>query len=99
MDATKSEPDLNAERIKAALDCAIRYGQMDGSDHKTWCIDQIVRILTGCPVETRVANDSSGTSYFYVVLGQSDEYQKLIAEACDGANGPYTYEWDTGVAP
>jgi len=27
------------------------------------------------------------------------EYTKLVAEACDGEDGPNTYEWDTGVAP
>lgn len=28
-----------------------------------------------------------------------DEYDKLVAEAKDGEDGPNTYEWDCGVAP
>lgn len=35
------------DRIKKALDIAFQYGQIDGDHHKTWVIDQIVRILTG----------------------------------------------------
>lgn len=38
--------ELN-KRIKKALDIAFQYGQIDGDHHKTWVIDQIVRILTG----------------------------------------------------
>lgn len=34
-------------RNKAALDIAIRHGQIDGDHHKAWVIDQIVRALTG----------------------------------------------------
>lgn len=34
-------------RIKRALDVLLRYGQIDGAHHKTWVIDQAVRILAG----------------------------------------------------
>lgn len=37
----------NEEKIQKALDIAVRYGQFDGSHHKAWAIDQIVRVLTG----------------------------------------------------
>jgi len=33
------------ERIKKAIDIAIRYGQIDGAHHKMWVIDQMVRAL------------------------------------------------------
>jgi hypothetical protein len=26
-------------------------------------------------------------------------YQSIVDAACDGEDGPNTYEWDTGVAP
>lgn len=29
----------------------------------------------------------------------SDDYDKLIRDACNGEDGPKTYEWDTGIAP
>ena len=86
-------------RIAAALDVAARYGQIDGSHHKAWCIEQIVRHLTGCPAETREAVDCNGKPYTYEALGESEEYQKLIAEACEGEDGPDTYSWDTGCIP
>lgn len=33
--------------ILKALDIAFSYGQIDGSHHKTWVIDQMVRLLCG----------------------------------------------------
>ena len=33
------------ERIKEALNLAWQYGQIDGSHHKMWVIDQMVRVL------------------------------------------------------
>lgn len=38
---------LVAKRIEGALNIANQYGQIDGDHHKTWVIDQMVRILTG----------------------------------------------------
>jgi hypothetical protein len=63
------------ERIDAAIDLAVRYGGLDGSHHKAWAIDQMVRVLAG------------------------PAYQSIVDAACDGEDGPNTYEWDTGVAP
>lgn len=34
------------ERIEKALEFAFQYGQIDGSHHRVWAIDQIVRILS-----------------------------------------------------
>lgn len=28
-----------------------------------------------------------------------DDYDKLVAEACSGEDGPGSYEWDCGIAP
>ena len=27
------------------------------------------------------------------------DYEQVVKDACDGEDGPETYEWDTGVAP
>lgn len=35
------------ERVKNALQIAWQYGQIGGEHHKTWVIDQIVRMLCG----------------------------------------------------
>ena len=68
-------PSSEESKIKAALELALRYGGTDGSHHKMWVIDQIVRALTG------------------------DKYDAWVVEACDGVDGPNTYEWDEGVPP
>jgi hypothetical protein len=39
------------ERIKAALNLAWRYGQIDGDWHKAWVIDRMVRALCGSEEE------------------------------------------------
>ena len=39
------------ERIKEALSIAWKYGQIDGSHHKMWVIDQIVKVLCGSKSE------------------------------------------------
>lgn len=35
------------DKIKAALEIAFSFSQIDGSHHKAWVIDQMVRKLTG----------------------------------------------------
>lgn len=35
------------EKINKAINLAVRYGGIDGSHHKDWVIDQIVRVLAG----------------------------------------------------
>lgn len=42
---------MNDERIEAALDLAWQYGQIDGSHHRVWVIDQMVRALCGSDEE------------------------------------------------
>lgn len=42
---------MNNERIKKALDIAWDYAQCDGSHHKMWVIDQMVRALCGSEEE------------------------------------------------
>jgi hypothetical protein len=46
--------------IKAALEIAERYGQIDGAHHKAWVIDQMVRALTGSDYEAWVAHSKDG---------------------------------------
>lgn len=48
------------ERITEAIEIAFRYGGIDGGHHKTWVIDQMVRILAGDAYDTVVANARSG---------------------------------------
>lgn len=42
---------MGDERIEKALDFAWQYGQIDGSHHKMWVIDQMVKALCGSEEE------------------------------------------------
>ncbi len=59
----------------------------------------MVRCLTGCPLVEKKAKDCNGKSYTYQTLGESQAYKELVAEACDGDDGPDSYEWDVGTPP
>lgn len=48
------------ERIELALEIAASYGQIDGSHHKAWVIDQMVRALTGDGYKKFVAENCDG---------------------------------------
>lgn len=87
------------DRIADALNFAQSYGQEDGGRHKMWVIDQMVRSLTGCPLEPREDVHADGTKYTYQALGESDEYRTFVAEHNAGEDGPDTYSWDEGIAP
>lgn len=88
-----------SDRIAKALDIAVKYGGIDGNHHKAWVIDRMVRALTGCPMVRVSATDCNGNPYEYLTEGESDEYRKLVADACAGSDGPNTYSWEVGIAP
>jgi hypothetical protein len=87
------------ERIQKALDIAAIYGGIDGSHHKAWVIDQMVRSLTACPMVPATAKDCRGEEYSFWRLGESDEYREFIRSHNEGEDGPETYEWDEGITP
>ena len=87
------------QRIKKALEFAVKYGGIDGSHHRAWVIDQMVRALTDCPVEHMSATSSVNSDLWFALQGDSLEYSELVRRACDGEDGPCTYTWDVGIAP
>lgn len=86
-------PQELQERIDRALECALRFGGIEGDHHRTWVIDQMVRSLLGCdfPPEEDAKN--------WPDLAPNDQYNTWVREACDGEDGPDTYTWETGIAP
>ena len=86
------------DKIRRALDMA-QNGSTDGAHHKTWVIDQLVRILTGCPTVMVDGIDSNNQSYTYPTFGESEEYEQWVREFQKGEDGPNTYEWETGTPP
>lgn len=87
------------DRIEKALEMAVRFGGIDGDHHKDWVIDQMVRALTGCPMVKKTAEDCRGEEYECETQGESEEYKALVKDACEGEDGPDSYEWNVGIAP
>lgn len=83
------------DRIAAALKIANDFAGDDGAHHKAYCIDQMVRALTGCPTVEKTALDYRQQPYTYEGMGESAEYEAFVATYSDGGE----YEWETGIAP
>lgn len=49
-----------ADRIEKAISLAIQYGGIDGAHHKTWVIDQMVRVLAGDRYAEIIADAKAG---------------------------------------
>jgi len=94
-----TSPELAAlhHRIGSALEIALAYGSSDGAHHKMWCIDQMVRELTGCPQVPVTRIDVRGNPYTFDTYGESPAYEAFLA-AARGEDNEYS-EWDSGIAP
>ncbi len=86
-------------RVANALGYIMQYGGIDGAHHKDWVLDQVVRALTGCPMETASSIDCNGNPYTYETQGESPEYIEWVRESKDGEDGPDTYGYSEGIAP
>ena len=78
----------DGDKIVNAIDQILKYGSIDGSLHKQWLLDRVLRILTECPIVTKTAIDCNGDEYSYADYGESGWYKNLIGE-----------DWDEGIAP
>lgn len=47
-------------KIRKAIELGIRYGQIDGSHHKMWTIDQMIRILAGEKYDEIITESKKG---------------------------------------
>jgi len=57
------------------------YGQIDGSHHKQWVLDQVARILKGSEIIVKQASWNNGTKEYRVSTGkESKEYKDWIEE-------------------
>ncbi len=85
--------------LQEVLDFIVKYSGIDVAHHKDWVLDQVVRMLTDCPMEERMGLDAYGDPYIYMALGESEEYKNLVANAKSGVDGPNTYDWEVGIPP
>lgn len=70
-----SELEQNNKIIKKALDIAYRYSQIDGSHHKAWVIDQMVRKLLGKKYKKWVKNYMFGNKTPEKAIADGDYYE------------------------
>ena len=79
----------NDHLIRAALNVAAEWGDIDGAHHKQWVIDQMVRALCGA------RRDTSGC------YGEDGTYQAWVGsvENTDAPDSDDWYSWDEGIAP
>jgi hypothetical protein len=75
------------------------YGGIDGNHHKTWLIDQIARILNGCPLRVVEARWDDNQTEYRVTVGTCDKYLTWVKDMNAGEDGPDTYAWEEGVPP
>lgn len=86
-----AHPAPEQPNVAGALDIAAECARYDGSHHKQWVFDQMVRNLTGCPMVPMVNTfTGDGVPYHFMGLGESEAYREFRA-----AN-PH---WTEGVAP
>lgn len=96
------------ESAARALSLLFAASQIDGSHHKAWVIDQVVRELTGDKYEAFVntysfegindVNDPEELAAWKAISSgdycEGDYPQKLVQKVEDGA-----YTWNDGMAP
>ena len=83
------------------------YGQIDGSHHKQWTLDQVARILKGTPVRVvearwQNADGSIETEYRPTLAEPSVDYLAWVDDMkgeWDDEEEMWEYDYDTGVAP
>lgn len=54
------DPVITRASVLDALYIVYQYSQIDGAHHKAWCLDQVVRALTGSAYEDFVAWTKDG---------------------------------------
>ena len=72
-----------------------KYGQIDGSHHKAWVLDQVARILKGGKVTAKIASWSDHPDEYRFSVGTSKEYKKWVKDMISDDE----YDYDEGIAP
>lgn len=91
------------DRVASALAVFFKYGQIDGSHHKAWAIDQAMRELTGDRYEDLINQYQFGltdaeTLAKYKILAAGEYYDgDFTDEEIDEFKEAYC-EWDSGIA-
>lgn len=84
-----------------AMEFLSNYGQIDGSHHKTWVLDQIARILNGTKVIVKLAKWEDGQKEYRCSTDKpSKKYRDWVKEMrVIDRDGSLIYNYDKGIAP
>ena len=77
-------------RIERALHVAKTEAMIDGVQHKVWVIDQMVRVLLGCPDIEEQFVGGDGETHTRAIKGESEAYLEFVTQ-CES--------WNIGEAP
>lgn len=101
----KDTPYANYTPADWVLEFIFRYGQIDGSHHKQWVIDQTAQILHGTPVIVKLAKWDDGNEEYRIWLDEpTQKYHDWVklyrgewvkTEYHEG----FEYSYDQGIAP
>jgi hypothetical protein len=91
--------ELDTRSTALALDLIGRYGGTDGEHHKSWVLDQVVRLLHGAPVRWSERRWEGGQREVDFEVGTCAAYETWVRELRAGEDGPETYGYDEGIAP
>lgn len=76
------------------------YSGIDGAHHQMWLVDQIARILKGCPVTADLATWSDNPPEYRFRVGTCQAYEDwVLSMRGEYIDGEYEYEYNTGIAP
>jgi len=95
------------EPKKAVLWIVGSYGQIDGSHHKLWVLDQVARLMTGSTLvksirRWRLADGTIYSENDWNVSEPTEAYFKWVEEMkgeWDEEMEEYEYDYDEGIAP
>ncbi len=87
-----------------ALLFILKYGGIDGEDHKDWVLDQVAQILNGVEVIVSEALWVGGKTEIRIETSEAwtDEYEQFVASCrgeWDAETDEYEYDYKFGVAP
>lgn len=96
-------PYENFTQTDWAMEFIERYGQIDGSHHKAWVLDQVARILKGTPVVVFLASWDSGTQEYRIRTDNMSSDYCLWVESMlgdwDEDGECFEYDYTAGIAP
>lgn len=103
-----ASPFVGDGPVEWAMAFITAYGQIDGSHHKTWVLDQVSRILNGTPVLVFERKWGPSEEYpdglieFDFETGEPSEQYLVWVQDMLGTNdddGEREYDYDEGIAP